>query len=169
MFLSLDVQVPEKWWEKQNRCYMMWEFGKPPEVVIEIVSNKIGNELGEKLGIYEHMRASYYVVYDPTQQLSEHILRIYELRGRRLLETSETWLEQVGLGLTLWEGEFETRRDTWLRWCYQDGIILPTGDELATQERLQKEQALQRVQQAEQRAQQLAERLRDMGVDPENL
>ncbi len=33
VFLSLDVQVPENWWEKQNRCYMIWRFGKPHEVV----------------------------------------------------------------------------------------------------------------------------------------
>ncbi|MEH1872804.1 Uma2 family endonuclease [Nostoc sp.] len=162
VFLSLDVQVPEKWWEKQNRCYMVWRFGKPPEVVLEIVSNKEGDELGKKLQIYEHMRGSYYIIYDPNQQLGEKVLRIYELRGRRYFETSENWLEQVGLGITLWEGKFEDRQDTWLRWCYQDGTVLLTGDERAEQER-------QRAEQAEQRTQLLAERLRAMGVDPDTL
>ncbi|MBW4432583.1 MAG: Uma2 family endonuclease [Pelatocladus maniniholoensis HA4357-MV3] len=162
VFLSLDVQVAANWWEKQNRCYMLWKFGKPPEVVIEIVSNKEGDELGSKLKTYEHMRASYYVVYDPTQQLSEQALRVYEIRGRRYFETSETWLEQVGLGLTLWQGKFEGRQDVWLRWCYQDGTVLLTGDERAEKERLEKEQALQHVQM-------LAEKLRSLGVDPENF
>lgn len=162
VFLSFDVQVPQNWWSKQNRCYMVWKFGKPPEVVIEIVSNKEGDELGKKLKIYEHMRVSYYIVYDPSQQLGEQVLRIYEYRGRRYFETKETWLEQVGLGLTLWEGEFEGRQDVWLRWCYQDDNVLPTGDERA-------EQAEQRAQQAEGRAQLLAERLRDMGIDPDTL
>lgn len=92
VFLSLDVQVPENWWEKQNRCYMVWRFGKPPEVVLEIVSNKEGDELGKKRQIYEHMRASYYIVYDPNQQLGEKALSVYELRGRRYFETSENWL-----------------------------------------------------------------------------
>ncbi|MEH2169782.1 MAG: Uma2 family endonuclease [Nostoc sp.] len=162
IFLSLDVQVPQNWWEKQNRCYMVWRFGKPPEVVIEIVSNKEGDELGKKLEIYEHMRASYYIVYDPNQQLGEKVLRVYELRGRRYFETLENWLEQVGLGVTLWEGKFEDRQDTWLRWCYQDGNVLSTGDERAEQER-------QRAEQAEQRTQLLADRLRAMGVDPDTL
>ncbi|MBN3872028.1 MAG: Uma2 family endonuclease [Nostoc sp. JL33] len=162
VFLSFDVQVPENWWEKQNRCYMVWRFGKPPEVVLEIVSNKEGDELGKKLQIYEHMRASYYIVYDPNQQLGEKVLRVYELRGTRYFETSEIWLEQVGLGVTLWEGKFEDRQDTWLRWCYQDGTVLLTGDERAEQER-------QRAEQAEQRTQLLADRLRAMGVDPDNL
>jgi Uma2 family endonuclease len=162
VFLSLDVQVPQNWWEKQNRCYMVWRFGKPPEVVLEIVSNKEGDELGKKLKIYEHMRASYYIVYDPNQQLAEKILHVYEFRGTRYFETSETWLEQVGLGITLWEGEFEGRQDNWLRWCYQDGNILWTGDERAEQER-------QCAEQAEQRTQLLADRLRAMGVDPDTL
>jgi Uma2 family endonuclease len=162
VFLSLNVQVPQNWWEKQNRCYMVWRFGKPPEVVLEIVSNKEGDELGKKLKIYEHMRASYYIVYDPNQQLAEKILHIYELRGTRYFETSENWLEQVGLGITLWEGKFEDRQDTWLRWCYQDGTVLLTGDERAEQER-------QRAEQAEQRTQLLADRLRAMGIDPETL
>ncbi|MDF5720032.1 MAG: Uma2 family endonuclease [Rhizonema sp. PD37] len=161
VFLSFDVQVPENWWEKQNRCYMVWRFGKPPEVVIEIVSNKEGDELGKKLRIYEQMRVSYYIVYDPTQQLGQ-VLRVYELRGRRYFETQETWLEQVGLGVTLWQGKFEGRHDVWLRWCYQDGTVLLTGDERSTQ-------AEQRVTHAEQRAKLLAEQLRAMGIDPETL
>ncbi|BAY85206.1 hypothetical protein NIES267_47050 [Calothrix parasitica NIES-267] len=176
VLLSFDVQVPENWWEKRNRCYFVWEFGKPPEVVIEIVSNKIGDELGDKLKTYEHMRVSYYIVYDPTQQLGEKQLRIYELVGRRFRETSETWLEQVELGLTLWKGEFEGRQDTWLRWCYQDGNILPTGDERAEiaeqQVQVAQQQAENEKQQKEQalsRAEILAQKLREMGINPDDL
>ncbi|MBO3463831.1 Uma2 family endonuclease [Aetokthonos hydrillicola Thurmond2011] len=162
VLLSFDVQVPQNWWEKQNRCYMVWKFGKPPEVVIEIVSNKEGDELEKKLRIYEHMRVSYYIVYDSQQQLKDQVLHIYEQRGRRYFETKETWLEQVGLGLTLWEGEFEGRQDTWLRWCYQDGNVLLTGDERASQ-------AEQRANEAEQKAELLAQKLREMGIDPNDL
>lgn len=68
----------------------------------------------------------------------------------------------IGLGITLWEGKFEDRQDTWLRWCYQDGTVLLTGDERAEQEQ-------QRAEQAEQRTQLLAERLRAMGIDPDTL
>ncbi|MCP2730746.1 Uma2 family endonuclease [Limnofasciculus baicalensis] len=176
VFLSLDVQVPGNWWEKQHRVYLVWHFGKPPEVVIEIVSNKVGDELGEKLKIYQQMRVSYYIVYDPNCQLGEQVLLVYELRGRRYYETTETWLEQVGLGLTQWQGKFEGRQDIWLRWCYQDGTVLPTGDERAAQaeqllqqERLEKEQQEQRAQQAEQRAELLAAQLRALGVNPEDI
>lgn len=168
VFLSFDVQLPTNWWDKQNRCYLVWKFGKPPEVVIEIVSNKEGNELGDKLKIYEHMRVSYYIVYDPTQQLGDPVLRVYELRGRRYTETAQTWLEQVGLGLTAWQGAFEGRHDHWLRWCDRQAAVLPTGDERAEQEHLEKEQQQQRAEQAERRAQHLAERLKAMGVNPDD-
>lgn len=154
-FVSLDVQPPENWWEKKNRSYFVWKFGKPPEVVVEIVSNREGEELGNKLNLYAQIRVSYYIVHDPIQQLSDSPLRVYELRGMRYFETTETWLEQVGLGVTLWEGEFEGRQDTWLRWCDREGHILLTGDERAAK--------------AEQRAQRLAEKLRSLGIDPDTI
>ncbi|MBD2597409.1 Uma2 family endonuclease [Nostoc spongiaeforme FACHB-130] len=155
VFVSFDVQTPENWWEKENRCYLVWKFGKSPELVIEIVSNKKGNELDEKLQIYEKMRVAYYIVYDPQQNLGEQVLRIYTIKGRRYLETTNNWLEDIGLGVTLWTGEFEGRNDSWLRWCDQAGSILLTGDE--------------RARQAEQRAQLLAERLKALGVDPDSI
>ncbi len=135
VFVSFDVQVPQNWWEKKHRCYIVWMFGKPPEIAIEIVSNTVGGELAEKFAIYEQMRVSYYVVYDPQQKLSPNPLRIYELRGSRYVELDSRWLSQVKLGLTLWTGTFEQREDTWLRWCDQDGVVLLTGDERAEQER----------------------------------
>lgn len=162
VFVSFNVQVPQNWWEKENRCYLVWNFGKPPEIVIELVSNKVGNELTDKFAIYEHMRVSYYVVYDPSLQLSDTALRLFELRGMHYTEMAEPWLEQVSLGLTTWEGEFEGRQDTWLRWRNAEGDILLTGDEQA-------EQARQRADQAEQRADRLAEYLRSQGIDPDQL
>jgi hypothetical protein len=42
-----------------------------------------------------------------------------------------------------------------LRWCYEDGTILATGDE--------------RAKQSEERAQLLAERLKALGVDPDSI
>jgi hypothetical protein len=48
--LSLNVQMPTDWSQKQNRSYFVWEFGKVPEVCVEIVSNRKGNELDSKQG-----------------------------------------------------------------------------------------------------------------------
>ena len=166
VFLSLDVEVPKNWREKKNRTYLVWEFGKPPNVTIEIVSNKEGNELGSKLRDYSRIGVAYYVVFDPLQQLGDSLLRVFELRGNRYQEMTETWLEQVGIGLTLWDGVFEGKHDRWLRWSTRDGV-LPTGAEQAEQERQRAEQERQRAERAEARATRLEEQLRTMGIDPD--
>jgi Uma2 family endonuclease len=169
VFVSFDVQVPENWWEKQHRCYLVWNFGKPPDIAIEIVSNQVGNELEEKRHIYEQMRVSYYVVYDPNYQLSEQPLYLYELRGRRYVEVKEQWLEQVGLGLTLWQGAFEERQGTWLRWCDRQGAVLLTGDEQADQERQRANQEQQRANRAEQIQRAAIAQLLTMGMSLEDI
>jgi hypothetical protein len=171
-FLSLDVQTHTNLWEKKHRCYLVWEFGKMPEVAMEIVSNKKGGELDEKLKIYQRMRVIYYVVYDPKQHLSEKVLRIFKLTGINYVETTETWLEGVNLGLTFWEGEFEGLKTTWLRWCDEKGNILFTGDELAQEANKKAENAEKNAQEAKKKAenaenelQKLREKLRQQGIN----
>lgn len=154
VFLSMNVQMPQDWSQKQNRSYFVWEFGKAPEVAIEIVSNKAGKELGSKKDNYARIGVAYYAVFDPLRQLQAQdemngsLLQVYGLMAGKYIELTEPWLETVGLGLTLWDGEFETQPGIWLRWCDQEGKIIPTGAE---------------------RAERLAERLRAMGVDPDQV
>lgn len=156
VFLSLDVTVAEDWWQRRNRSYFFWEFGKPPEVVIEIVSNTEGSELDKKLREYARMRVLYYIVFDPIQQLKQSVLQVFELQGTSYVAMTEYWLEDVGLGLTLWQGVFEGRQDMWLRWCDRDENIIPTGTEGVEQERQRAEQAESQLEQERQRAEQLA-------------
>ena len=50
--VSLNVKLPKDLWEKKNRSYMTWVYGKPPDVVIEIVSNTKGGETEKKFRTY---------------------------------------------------------------------------------------------------------------------
>jgi len=152
VFVSFGVSVPDNWWEKANRSYFVGRFGKPPEVVIEIVSNKVGGELTKKLNIYAQVGCTYYIVYDPSQQLGKKSLYIYELSRGVYVEKQNTWLDQVELGVTLWPGEFEQKQDMWLRWCNREGGLYLTGDEatqLAEQKALESDQ---KALEAEQKA-----------------
>jgi len=167
VFLSLDVEVPQDWREKKNRTYLVWEFGKPPDVVIEIVSNRQGNELGSKFRDYARIGVSYYVVFDPLQQIGNPLLHVFERRVSQYQEITEPWLTDVGIGLTLWDGVFEGKQDRWLRWCDRTGTVIPTGAEQASQEKERAEQEKQRADLADARVAQLAERLREMGIDPD--
>ncbi len=160
VMLSLGVAVPEDWSEKRQRSYFIWEFGKPPDVAIEIVSNKKGGELDAKLQNYARAGVTYYVVFDPLEQLSPQILQIYGLYAGRYQRLHDTWLESVGLGLTVWQGEFETKQyHCWLRWCDSEGNLLLTGDEQAKQERQRAEQAKQQLEQTEQQLEQAEQQL----------
>src|SRR5215813_5199838 len=75
MFLSLDVEPNPEWYGNEHRAYFIWEFEKAPEVVVEIVSNRKGGELAEKLRRYARMDVTYYAVYDPWRVLSNEVLR----------------------------------------------------------------------------------------------
>jgi Uma2 family endonuclease len=167
MFLSLDVQIAEDWWQREHRAYFLWEFGEPPEVVLEIVSNTIGEEDGQKKHTYTQVRINYYVIYDPLRQVMPDILTVYRLRdfGYERQETMQ--LPMLKLGLTWWEGQFEGKHDTWLRWTDEHGVLIPTGKEQAEQEQQRTEHAEQLLVQERQREERLAALLRQAGVDPE--
>jgi Uma2 family endonuclease len=169
VMLSLDVTLPDDIWEKRHRSYFIWEYGKPPEVVIEVVSNKKGGEASTKLRKYASMGVAYYVIYDPEQQLSNEVLRIFKRNGSAYVQQQALWLEDVGLGLTLWQGKYEDWQDTWLRWCDRSDNILLTGEERAEQERQRAEQERLAREEAEQKVQRLAAQLRALGVEPEDI
>ena len=207
VMLSLGVQCADDFSKKQNRSYFVWEFGKLPEVCVEIVSNQEGDELtlsrksqqkGKttvKKDLYAQIHIPYYVVFDPLKQIQGEpemngaLLRVWANSVGRYIELTppqgvsevgqSIWLEEVGLGLTLWSGEFEedvTR--LWLRWCVypeggtasqRDGQIISTGAEQAEVERQRAEVERQRAEVEQQRADRLADRLRALGVDPDEI
>ena len=162
VLVSFDVELAEDWWAKKNRSYFIWEFGKPPDVVVEIVSNDVGQEAGKKLHDYARLHVDYYVIFDPQLIVQEKPLQVYELYAGEYLPRPDDRLPRIGLRVTLWEGKFEDRHGLWLRWCDADGNLLLTGSERAGQEQ-------QRADLERQRAERLAARLRALGVDPDAL
>ncbi|NET15563.1 MAG: Uma2 family endonuclease [Okeania sp. SIO1H6] len=133
VFLSLNIPGGEKWWERNVRSYLFWEFGKSPDIVIEIVSPTPGNELGSKLIDYAQLRIPYYVVYDPLQKLGKTLLQVFQLQGTSYIPKNDALFPDLNLGLTLWNGVFENLSGTWLRWCDADENVIKTGDELAAE------------------------------------
>ncbi len=169
VMLSLEVSPPASFERKEDRTYFVWEMGKPPDVAIEIVSNKKGQELGRKLRDYARAGVSYYVVYDPLHQLKElrgSSLAIFQRQGGEFVPFDSSWLEDIGLGLTLWQGSFEGVNTEWLRWCDREGRVLPTGEEKAALEQQRAEAEHQRAETERQRAEALLELLRSHGITP---
>lgn len=158
VLLVVDVVWPQDLSEKANNSYFVWLRGKVPDVAIEIVSNTEGGEEDRKMEIYARIRVPYYVIFDPDHYLSGETLRVYELRRKKYVPIEATWLKRVGLGLKLWQGLYEGRHETWLRWCGRDGNMIPTGAESAEQER-------QRADAAAQELERLRADLRARGID----
>src|SRR5262249_12688606 len=165
-FLSLDVTLPADLWEKKNRSYFTNLMGKPADVWVEIVSNGEGGELGVKKRRYAKMRVPFYVVYDPQKILSGVVLRGLALRGDRYARMQEVrfdngaagfWFDDVGLGLLRWDGIYEKRHSTWLRWSLADGTVVPAADE----EHVQKEAAQKRAEDERRRAEDERRRAED--------
>ncbi len=185
--LSLGVRFPDDIFQKKNRSYFIWKYGKQPDVALEVVSNTEGRELDHKKHQYAQIGIPLYVVWDPYQFITDVPLQVFFLRFRTYEITQQRWFPEIGLGLTVWHGAFETMEDDWLRWCDEQGVLIPLGDERADQEaqRARQEQRRaeeqqrraeeqqrradhehQRAEQERERAERLAAQLRDLGVEP---
>jgi Uma2 family endonuclease len=150
--------------------YVMWQEGVRPIVVMEFLSPSTRDEdLGRtqrrgkqptKWEVYEQVLGiPYYIVFDRyTDELQG-----FQLEGDRYkkLELNEpkVWIPSLGMGLGLWRGEYRGCDRQWLRWYDAAGNWIPTE---AEQERQEKELARAR-------AERLAERLREAGIDPEQI
>jgi hypothetical protein len=109
------------------------------------------------------------------------VLAIYRLHDLVYERQETAQFPSFNLGLILWDGTFEGKPDTWLRWTDEHGVLIPTGKERAEQEHQRAEQEHQRAEQEHQRAEQehqraeqehqraerLAALLRRAGIDPE--
>nr|MCU0494063.1 Uma2 family endonuclease [Chloroflexaceae bacterium] len=124
-----------------------------------------GNELGSKLRDYAQMHVLYYVVYDPENFLKAGTLNVFTLNRKSYQKQKSRWFPEIGLGLTLWEGKFEDTSSTWLRWCDEEGQLIPTGAERANEATQRAAAEAQRAEKAEQEAAALKARLRELGIE----
>jgi Uma2 family endonuclease len=145
--------------------YKQWEEANiPPQVVFEILSpgNRV-NSMAKKLLFYQRYGVEEYYMYDPDT---------VELTGWL---RSGNWLEEIEqingwvsprLGI-----RFELKEDT-LEIYHPDNqrFLTPVElDQLRQQERQRAEEALAQLEQERQRYQALIERLRERGIDPEQV
>ena len=173
VMLSLDVTAPPELFEKQHRSYFTFVYGKPPDLVVEVVSNDDGHE-ERKIDTYAEIGVPYYVIYDPERHLSSRTLRGYVKNARKYVELADPLsLPDFPLRLALWTGIYSGFGPVpWLRWATRDGVLLPTGAEQAdqerqrtNQERVRADQERVRADQERQRADRLAAKLRELGVE----
>ena len=186
IMVSLDVTLPEDCRPKGRRSYFTWVFGKAPDLVIEVVSNREGSEV-EKARRYARLGVRYYVIFDPERWLGERVLRGYVLHGLNYVDLLDlSWIEDLGLGLVTWQGRCEDMDGLWLRPCGPDKALLPLPTEVAEEAQAQAEEERARAEAAQaqadeervraetaeelafqerDRAERLLARLRELGVE----
>ncbi|MEM6403655.1 MAG: hypothetical protein AAF757_26095, partial [Cyanobacteria bacterium P01_D01_bin.116] len=82
------------------------------------------------------------------------------------LTESRVWLPSLELGIGLWQGTYQDIDRLWLRWYDGQGNFIPTPTEQVEQQRFSTQQQLE---QERAKAQRLAAKLRELGVNPEEL
>lgn len=172
-FLCLGVTSSDRQ-EELRWSYLIWQEGVAPFLVVELLSpGTEGEDLGQTLReiskpptkweVYERiLRVPFYVVFD--RYINQ--LRVFALeRGRYQaveLAAPRFWFDELQLGLGVWSGRYAGIQGLWLRWYDAPGNWVPTADERA-------EQANQRAEQETQRADRLAAKLRELGIDPDQV
>lgn len=158
--LALGVAPTDDIMGADNRSYFMWVVGKPPDIVIEIVSLTPNGETTTKLQHYSDIGVRFYVVFDPLRVLNTERLRVYSWVEGVYESIDPAKINKTGLGLMLWDGEYEGERATWLRWCNSNGDLIPTTKERADKEFLRATQAEQNLQIEKKRADELEAKLK---------
>jgi len=157
---SADVRLPDEAWTRTKQAYCIWDYGRPPTIVIDIVLDQQSSKGEPRMREFDWMAVPYFIVVDPMAQLGPEPLRVY-IRAGKYEPFPQAWFARQGLGVRLWQGEYEGLARTWVRWCDQAGNVIPTGAERAAA-------AEQRAVQEHQRAARLAAQLRALGVEPQD-
>ncbi|NEP43915.1 MAG: Uma2 family endonuclease [Okeania sp. SIO2G4] len=183
-FLCLGVERVKH--ENLRLSYVTWEEnGIIPSFALEVVSKTPGGEYKQKKRKYAQYGVLYYVIYAPLRERKPK-LTLYRLNGEgkyELQEDNPMWMPEIGLGIGTEVGTFQGVTREWLYWYDEQGNRYLTSDEARQeaefelqQERqgrleaeVQRQQADLERQQAEQRAENLAARLRELGIDPDQL
>ncbi|HBB31088.1 MAG TPA: transcriptional regulator [Cyanobacteria bacterium UBA8803] len=165
-----------------RRSYVLWHEYVAPLIVLEFVSGDGSEECDRtspfpddeqnsetrkrpgKFWVYEQaMRVPFYGIYE-VKKASVEVYQLVQGRYERMSanERGHYAIAPMGVELGIWQGRYDEMELPWLRWWDSEGNLLLTGEErshlLASQ-----------LEQERQRAERLAERLRQMGINPDEV
>lgn len=128
VFVVLDVP------KRDRKSWVVWQEGKAPDVVIELLSDAtLKADKGTKKLVYQNrLRVPEYFWYDPFSNNFAGF-ELYRGRYRRMRPDKHGRLisQQLNLALVRWQGTYLNVEATWLRWATLAGVVLPTAEEQA--------------------------------------
>lgn len=175
--------------------YVIWQEEIAPYLVVELLSEGTEDEdLGRRLWdldktpskwvVYERiLKIPYYLAYSRRSRQLQAFGRVSASYRPIAIPEQRLWLPEAGIGIGLWEGTYAGCEGQWLRCFDGDGQWLPTAveardaadaraqaeHERAEVERARAEAERTRVDGERERAERLAERLRALGIDPDDM
>jgi Uma2 family endonuclease len=154
--------VPPTLKGKPRRSYVLWQEILAPLIALEFVSvdgseerdttpvDPQSNQKAGKFWVYEQaIRIPFYGIYEasiPSLELYHLVDGHYQLVPAN--QRGHYPIPEMGVEMGLWRGTYLGATLTWIRWWDLEGILLPTPEE---------------------RAERLADKLRELGVDPDTL
>jgi Uma2 family endonuclease len=193
-FLVLGVSRAQRQ-QDLRFSYVIWQEVVVPLLVVELLSpttelDDLGQTLREvnqpptKWQVYEqHLRIPYYAVFDRYQNRFRMFRSVATRYQEMEISDQKFWFDEIQLGLGIWSGLYQNIEGLWLRWYDALGNWIPIPEERvdqekqradqekqrADQEKQRADQEKQRADQEKQRADQLAKRLRELGLDPDQV
>lgn len=178
-FVALDVDG-----NRERQGWVVWEEeGQYPDVIVELMSPSTAKiDLGVKKTLYERtFHTANYFVYDPFNPNSLQGWHLDDRQRYQPLTPNERgwlWCETLELWLGTWQGSIRREPPTgtcdWLRFYDRAGNLVLLPEEIAAREQQQASSERQRAeaerQRAEaerQRSERLAQKLRELGEDPD--
>jgi Uma2 family endonuclease len=155
-FKGPDVFVVRGVSQVERKSWVVWEEGKGPDIVIELLSESTAAvDKAEKKTVYQNqLKVWEYYWFDPfnSEDFVGWTLEKGVYQKKALDAQNRLMSEQLGLALVRWEGVFNRVKAVWLRWATLEGELLPTPEEYERQ-----------------RAERLAAKLRALGINPDEL
>jgi Uma2 family endonuclease len=163
------ANVPPMLNGKFRRSYVLWQEYIAPLIVLEFVSGDGSEERDKtpitgKFWVYEQaIRVPFYGIYE-VQKASIEVYHLVNGSYQLLLanERGHYPILPLGVELGIWEGQYQNMEAPWLRWWdIQGNLLLHSGEKsqlLASQ-----------LEQEQQKAARLAKRLRELGVNSDEL
>ena len=185
-FLSIGVER-RKNPPRGRLSYVLWEEKNVvPRLVLECVSQTYGGEYDSKAEKYALLGVQYYVIYNPdhSHRDGHDPLEVYELHGGyyQRLEGEPVWLTDLGLGIGRAIAPHDGWEREWLFWYTEEGRTLTPTERIqvaqqrsqlesqrANQEAQRADQEAQRADQEARRAEILAQKLRSLGLNPDDV
>ncbi|MEG4393686.1 Uma2 family endonuclease [Microcoleus sp. BROC3] len=146
-FLSLGV---ERFYDEELRpSYVLWDENVVPTLVLEVVSKKYRKEYSTKLEEYQDLGVLYYIIYSSRRRRKPR-LEVHKLvNGKYELQSGyPVWMPEIGLGIGCERGNYSGVTREWLYWYDAEGKRYLTPEEQVNR---------------------LAQKLRELGIDPNSL